>query len=122
MRFRTDMRKLVLPLIVVFAIVAVIVPSCQMVGCTAPMRFMPLLTGVLGLGATSNCGGTFVFDKAPSAVVPSGADSLLLTLVAAVAIAVAALFAPPALARSLALVRIEPPWPPEDLRGQRLLI
>jgi hypothetical protein len=115
------MRKLIVPLIVVVAIVAVAIPSCQMIGCTMPIRFMPLITDGVSFTNPSSCGGAFVFGSTPSAVVPSGADSLMLTLVAALAIA-AVLFAPRVEAGPLRIVRIEPPPPPEDPRGERFLV
>ena len=115
------MRKLIVPLIVAVAIVAVVIPSCQMIGCTMPMRFMPLITDGVSFTNPSSCGGTFVFGNAPSAVVPSGANSLMLTLVAALAIA-AVLFSPRVEASPLRIVRVEPPPPPEDPRGERFLV
>lgn len=122
MAFRSDMRRLLLPLIVVFAIVAVIVPTCQMVGCTAPMRFLPLVTTGLSITGPGGCGGAFVFSNAPLAVPPTGADSLLLSLATGLAVAGAALFAPRADLTPVRVVRVELPPPPEDPRGERLLI
>ena len=121
MTFRTNMRKLTLPLILVVAVVAVIIPACQMVGCTGSMRYLPLITDVTSFTNPSSCGGTFVFDKTPTAIVPAGADSLTLTLVAALGVA-AVLFAPRVEARPVRIVRIEPPPPPEDPRGERFLV
>lgn len=121
MTFRTDMRKLALPLILVVAVVAVIIPACQMVGCAGPMRFVPLITDVTSFTNPSSCGGTFVFEKTPTAIVPVGADSLTLTLVAALGVA-AVLFAPRAETDPVRVVRIEPPPPPEDPRGERFLV
>lgn len=116
------MRGMLLPLIVVFAVVAVIVPTCQMVGCTAPMRFMPLVTTGLSISGPSDCGGTLVFGKTPIAVVPGGADSLLLTLSTALAVGVAALVVPRVELAPARVRRIEPPPPPEDSSGECLLI
>ena len=120
MHWIRDNRTLVIAIASVLALVAIVVPTCRMVGCSmgggmswgAPMS---------GPGFFSTCGGTYVASVAPSAIVPASADSLALALAAVVVLAV--LFAAP---RPRAhVVRIgdgEPPPPPEDPLGTRLTI
>lgn len=118
MKMAPTNRKALLALAIVVAFVAIVVPTCRMVGCS--MGAMPLHMGDTA-GFFSLCDGTYVTSNAPSAVIPSGADALVLALVAAVFAAVAA-FQP-----SVRVVRItshpsDPPPPPEDPRGMRLRV
>jgi hypothetical protein len=120
MRSALTTRKALIALAIVVAFVAIVVPTCRMVGCSMggamPLGHMADVPGFFG-----SCGGTFVTSTAPSAVVPSGADALVLALLAAVIAAVAA-FQP-----AVSVVRItshpsDPPPPPEDPLGMRQLI
>jgi hypothetical protein len=112
------MRKTAVALAIVIALVAIVVPTCRMVGCSMEMGFM---SSGMGLGFLPNCGGTYVMSGAPAAVLPAGADSLTLALVAAVVAAIA-LFRPRVATRLVRIIDAAPPPPPEDPRGERFRV
>ena len=70
-------------------------------------------------GFFGDCGGTFVTSTSPSAVVPAGADALVLALVSAV-MAALVLFRPLPPVRLVRVHASDPPPPPEDPQGERL--
>jgi hypothetical protein len=72
-------------------------------------------------GLFGDCGGTYVTNSAPTAVVPSGADALVLALISAV-VAALVLMRPPVVVRTVRVRDADPPPPPADPRGERLLI
>jgi len=110
-------KRALIALAIVVAFVAIAVPTCRMVGCS--------MGGAMPFGNTDmagffgDCGGTYVSSSAPSAIVPAGADSLVLALVTAVVAAVA-LTKPPVLVQAIRVHDSDPPPPPEDPRGERL--
>lgn len=112
-------RRAMLAVAVVIAFVAIVVPTCQMIGCS--MSGSMAWGNFQGTGFFGDCGGEYVINSSPSAVVPSGLTTLLLGLVGM-------LFAGALMMNSqTSVVRIEshpsdPPPPPEDPRGVRLLI
>ena len=120
-RFDTYKRTLLL-LAVIVAFVAVVVPSCRMVGCSMDMggsmsmtmgghlMGMPVIHGV--------CGGETLVSSAPDAIVPSGADSLTLASVAAV-LAALAFFVPRVATSGAFVVPTASPPPPIPVRGER---
>ncbi|TLM84181.1 MAG: hypothetical protein FDZ75_07455 [Actinobacteria bacterium] len=113
------MRKTMLVLAVVIAIVAVVVPTCRMVGCAMEMGSVDMLHH--GLSFTSHCGGQYVMNATPDAVVAAGSDALTLAIVAAVFAAL--MFARPREAfQPVRFIDATPPPPPEDPRGERLRI
>ena len=116
MQIRDDIRKFALPLLLAVTVAVVLVPTCQMVGCT--MSAMPFFGGP-GATVSAPCGGTYVSNLVPLGVLPAGFDALLLTLFAAVVTAVPLLFSSVS-SRPLAVEVIEPPPPPEDPGGERL--
>lgn len=117
-----DNRKALIALAVAVAFIAVVVPTCRMVGCTMEMTgYMGFMHGGADLGFFSDCGGTYLTSTAPSAVVPAGADSLTLALMSAV-VAALALLVPRMTAAPVRISRAVAPPPPEDPRGERLLI
>ena len=118
MQIRDDIRKFALPLLLAVTLAVVLVPTCQMVGCT--MSAMPFFGGQ-GLTISSPCNGTYVASSSPLGVIPSGADSFLLTLLAAVVVAMPLLFSS-LRSRPLLVEVAEPPPPPEDPRGERFRI
>lgn len=113
-----DIRKFALPLLLAVTLAVVLVPTCQMVGCT--MSAMPFFGGP-GATISTPCDGTLVMNRAPLGVVPVGADALLLTLLAALVTAMPLLFSL-VTSRPLAVEVIEPPPPPEDSLGTRLRV
>ncbi|TLM79505.1 MAG: hypothetical protein FDZ75_08775 [Actinobacteria bacterium] len=115
-----QMRRTMLALAIVIAIVAVVVPTCRMVGCSMETGSMGLMRGC-ELGFWSHCGGTWVTNAAPDAVVPAGSDALTLALVAMVAAALA-LLAPRVAASPVRVIDPTPPPPPREPRGERFRI
>lgn len=112
-------RGTVLAIAVVVALVAIVLPTCRMVGCSMePGGVAPW--GVQKVaGLFSDCGGEYVFGSAPYAVVPSGADALTVTLVSAVIVALA-LLAPSMSSHHAFIAESPPPSPPEPPLGVRL--
>ena len=117
-----NMQRFMLPLAIMMAMVAVVLPTCQMVGCDmngmGAMPFMP--QG----GAYSDCPGEWVVNTSgPNGIVPSGANSLTFTLMLAILAVVGALFvAPQAALRPVAAYTGDPPPPLEDSFGARFRV
>ena len=118
MSVRDDIRKFAMPLLLAVTLAVVLVPTCQMVGCT--MSAMPFFGGP-GAAISAPCDGTLVINGSPLGVVPAGADALLLTALAAFVTATPLLFSL-VTSRPLAVEVIEPPPPPEDPLGERLRV
>jgi len=114
-------RKTLMALAIVVAFVAVAVPTCQMVNCTMEMGYMPFMHGQADFNISSLCGGEWVASQAPNAVVPAGADSLVLALVSAVVAAVVML-RPQLVSRPVRIDDFAPPPPPEEPRGERFRV
>ena len=112
-------RSVYIALLVMVAFVAIVVPTCRMVGCsmTGAMAWKTLDTPSL----FGDCGGTYVTSTAPAAVVPPGAEALVLAVVALV-FAATGLITPMTRAQRLVLAEVGPPPPPLDPRGERLRI
>lgn len=111
-----------LPLVIMVALLAVALPTCQMVGCDmngmTAMPFMP--QG----GAYSDCPGEWVVNtNGSNGIVPSGTSSLtFLLLIALVAIVGAIFFAPMAAFMPVAAYAGDPPPQPEDSFGARFRV
>jgi len=114
-------RKTIIALAIVVAFVAVVVPTCQMVGCSMDMGYMPFMHGQADFNISSMCGGEWVASQAPSGIVPAGADSLVLALVSAVVAAVLML-RPQLASRPVRIEEFTPPPPPEEPRGERFRV
>lgn len=114
----TDNRRMMIVLAVVVAVVAIVVPTCRMVGCSmsmgSPMSGHDGMTILFG-----DCGGELVYNTTPSAVVPSGLDSLTVALLAAL-LAAAALLLPQVKPRAMLITERASPPPPLDSGGMRL--
>ena len=91
---------------IVVALVAIAVPTCQMVGCDMEMGAMPFVP-FSGTHMSADCPGQWEFFTTPASTLPSGSDTLLLTLVAALVGAVV-LFAPQIVGASRAGAREQP--------------
>jgi hypothetical protein len=114
------MRRLLLPIAIVVAIVAIAVPTCRMVGCDmdmGAMRFIPHN----GPHFSSMCPGQWEFSSAPTGILPTGSDPLVLGF-AALAVAAFVLVAPRRMARPLFAYAGSPPPPPEDPLGARFRV
>lgn len=117
-----DNRKALIALTIIVAFVAVVVPTCRMIGCSMEMTgYMGFMHGGADLGFFSDCGGTWTTSTTPIGIVPAAIESLLLALVALVA-AVAARFSPTLAVSRVRVVYATPPPPPQDPRGERLRI
>jgi ABC-type cobalt transport system substrate-binding protein len=130
MRQFTHKRRALLALAVVVAIIAVAYPTCRMVGCSASSYGAQMSgPGAFGLGAAmgdvkrivNDCGGQFLSSTNPIGVMPSGIESLLFALAAALVAGIAVLV--PRVSMQLVLVPLaEPPPPPLDPRGERFIL
>ena len=112
-----NMHKLSLGLVIIIAMVAALLPACMAIACGTQMTGMP---GSTGLGFTSQCAGTMT-SGALAAISPGSPQTFILTLVAALGV-VLVLVSPPLAMRPLRAVAEDPPPPPEDPRGVRLII
>ena len=112
------MRKLSLTMIIIVGLVAVAVPVCQMVGCSMSPGGIPMSPGAVFQGV---CDGTLMVSPTPAGSLPPSSESLLLTIAAAI-VAMVVLVVPPRQSRFVLLVAEDPPAPPEDPRGERLLL
>ena len=112
-----------LPLAIMMAMVAVVLPTCQMVGCDmngAGMGAMPFMPQG---GAYSDCPGQWVVNTSSSnGIVPSGIDSLTFSLLIAILAVGALFFAPQASLRPVAAYTGDPPPPLEDTFGARFRV
>jgi hypothetical protein len=117
------MRRMLLPLAIVVAIVAIAVPTCRMVGCDMDMGAMGAMriVPITGTHMSAACPGQWEFSSGVASIVPRGSDSLTLTLVAALFAAVV-LFAPQVVARPVLARVSNPPPPPEEPRGERFRV
>jgi len=118
--FFAHMRKALLPLAIVVAIVAVAVPTCRMVGCDMDMGAMPFVP-MHGVHFTAPCPGAWELSASPVGTIPSGGNSLLLTFIAALA-AVVLLFSPQVVSRPVLARVSNPPPPPDDPLGARFRV
>lgn len=102
---------------VVVAFIAIAVPACRMVGCSmgGAMAWGDMETA----GFFGTCGGRYVSNALPVAVVPPGAAALVLSLFAAFFSAVV-LFRSPAVVEIISVHASDPPPEPLDARGERL--
>lgn len=119
MRRAVHHRKALIALAIVVAFIAIVVPTCRMVGCSMSLgSAMPFGDHPM-VGFFGDCGGTYVTSSSPSAVVPAGADALTLALVSAV-LAALALSVPRVRVQTIRVHASDPPPPPEPPRGERL--
>ena len=115
------MQRFMLPLAIMVALVAVVLPTCQMIGCDmngmGAMPFMP--QG----GAYSDCPGEWVVNTSgPNGILPSGADSLTFSLLIAILALGSMVFAPQSSVRTVVAYTGDPPPPLEDSFGARFRV
>ena len=114
----TDIRRLSQTMVVIIAMVAVLLPLCMAVRCGRGSR------GLMGhssmLGFSSECVDV-MSSGAEAAIAPGSPQSLILLLVAAFGLAFV-LAAPSPAVRLVRVVAEDPPAPPEDPRGVRLIV
>jgi len=120
---RSNMNKFALTLAIMMALVAVALPTCQMVGCDMglmPMGAMPFMPQG---GAYSDCPGEWVVNSSgTTGIIPSGIDSMTLTLLAGIVALAAFALAPKLQVSHVRDYRVEPPPPPEDPLGMRFRV
>lgn len=113
-------RRVLIALVIALAVVAAVVPTCRMVGCSmdmsGSMSGMSMMNP-FGQSVGQHCGGRIVNTTAPLAGMPSVADSLTLAVVIAAGLA---LLAPRLLSGQAQILAREPVPPPEPPGGQRL--
>jgi len=115
------MRRYLLPLAIVVAIVAIAVPTCRMVGCDmGAMGAMPLVPHN-GPHVSEMCLGQWELSSTPTGIVPTGSDPLTLSLFAALVAAVIVLAPQRAARHEFAYVSNAPP-PPQDPLGERFRV
>jgi len=120
---RSNMNKFALTLAIMMALVAVALPTCQMVGCdmgVMPMGAMPFMPQG---GAYSDCPGEWVVNSTgQSGIIPSGIDTTILTLLAGIVALAVFVLAPKMQVSHVRDYRVEPPPPPEDPLGMRFRV
>ncbi len=114
-------RKSLIALAIAVALVAIVVPTCRMVGCSMENGYMGFMHAGSELGLFGSCGGEYTSTAGPEGVIPPGGQSLLLSLFAALA-AVAVVFMPQLVSRPVYLVEATLPPPPEDPLGARFRV
>ena len=114
------MRRFALPLVIVVAVVAIAVPTCRMVGCDMDMGAMPFVP-FNGPHASAVCPGQWELSASPTAIIPTGTDSLILSFLA-VAVAAVVLISPQRTSRVLFAYVGDPPPPRHDPRGERFRV
>jgi len=112
-----NIRRFAQTMVIIFAMVAVLLPLCMAVGCGMGSMSMD---GSSMLGFSSDCVKVMT-SGAEAATAPGSPQSLILLLVAAFGLAFA-IASPPLSSRLVRVVAEEPPPPPEDPRGVRLII
>ena len=114
-------RKTTIALVIAVALIAIVVPTCRMVGCSMDGGYMGFLNMADEFGMLGTCGGEYQTSTGPESVVPAGLQALLLSLVAAIA-AVALVLAPRVETARVVVADSAPPPPPEDPRGERFRV
>jgi hypothetical protein len=114
-------RRVLIALAIVVAMVAIVVPTCRMVGCSMQMGDVRPFGHQTVAGFFSDCGGEYVMSGSPSAIVPSGSDSLTLSMLALL-FAVLAFAATPRSVPRPVFAGSVPPRPPESPLGVRLTL
>lgn len=119
-----NMQRFMLPLAIMVALVAVVLPTCQMVGCDMNGTGMGAMPFMPKGGAYSDCPGEWVVNTSSSTgIVPSGGDSLsFMLLIALLAIVGVMFFAPQVSLRPAAVYTGDPPPPLEDSFGARFRV
>ena len=111
-------RRTLIVIAIVVAFVAVVIPTCRMVGCSMSMGGAMPFGQQWTPGFFGDCGGEYVVNGTPVAVVPAGVDALT-TALTAVVFAALALLVPRLAHGPLLLIEATPPPPPEAPRGMR---
>lgn len=120
MFFRSNKRRLMIAMVIAVAFVAIVVPTCRMVGCsmqmTGYMGFMP----EAGLGIFSDCGGKYVSSDIPEALSASTMETLAFALIAMLAVAIVQ--RPIPVVQRIRSHSSDPPPAPTEPRGERFRV
>jgi hypothetical protein len=121
-----DSRKALIALTVAVAFVAIVIPTCRMIGCSMDMATMGAMDAMHHVGSgvilSSSCDGEWSTTTSPFAVVPPGLETFLIALFAAV-LATVALFSPQVVSRPVHIADAMPPPPlPQDPLGVRFRV
>jgi len=121
LKYLVNSRKALVITAIVVTFLAIVVPTCRMVGCSMDMSGgMGFMHPGPGVGFFSTCGGEMLTSEAPLSVAPGGLETLLLALIALVVGLV--LFAPRDSAAYSLIEVVEPPPPPRDPLGERFRV
>ena len=119
---RNDNRRMLLAVMLVIVVIAVAIPTCEMIGCD-----MGMCGGMMGISTTPGpsfgnaCGGTWLSSSSVAGTMPAEFLSILLVLIAAMAASVMA-FSPRVAFRMARLVEANGPPPPLEPRGERFIL
>jgi hypothetical protein len=118
---RTDRRRMMLTLVIAIAVIAVAIPTCQMVACSMDMSHgMMRIFPTTSASIHGACDGTWVSNASPLGVT-SEFSTLILALIAGFAGALV-LFAPHASAVPIRFASANAPPRPLDPRGERFVL
>ena len=113
-----DMRKISMTMVIIFAMVAVLLPLCVMLGCGMDLsHMMGSHTGFSFSDACTSAAGSV----AQAAIAPGNLQTLIMTLVVALGLVFALALPQPSM-RLVRVVAEEPPPPPEDPLGARFIV
>lgn len=121
-------RKMLIAMAMIVILVAVVFPTCRMIGCSmqmGPNGSMPISMHLPDMGGMArivgDCGGEFVASVSLDGLVPTGIEMLLIALMAALVGGIA-LMAPRVSFQFAQLAYATPPPPPLEPRGERFLV
>jgi hypothetical protein len=119
---RSDKSKMMLSAMMVIVVLAVAIPTCQMIGCNMGMvGGMMRISTHPGPTFSAPCDGTWVSSATQIGIVPSNFFAALVALVAVLAMA-KMMFSPTMAARPLYIADSNAPPPPVEPRGERYLL
>ncbi len=120
-------RYALVALAVMVAFVAIVIPTCRMIGCSMEMDMMGGMAHMdMNMGPAlaafdDACDGIYSVFGGAIGIVPSGLETLLMVIIAALFAGVMLLVSQTA--GQLVPVRVaDPPPPPHDPRGERLRV
>ena len=119
---RNDNRRMMLAVMLVIAVIAVAIPTCEMIGCNMGMcGGMMHISAILGPTFSNACGGTWLTSGSVAGIMPAEFLTLILALIAAMAASLMA-FSPRVEFQMARLVEANAPPPPLDPRGERFIL
>jgi len=119
---RNDNRRMMLAVMLVIAVIAVAIPTCEMIGCDMGMcGGMMRITTIPGPTLGNACGGTWLSSSSVAGIMPAEFLTLILALIAAMAVSLM-MFSPRVEFQVARLVEANAPPPPLDPRGERFVL